>query len=236
MSPHPTLKRRSFLKMAGAAGASLVLGVRLDTASGDFHVMNMAQAADTFTPNVFLTIYADDSILIRVHRSEMGQGVNTSITMILADELEADWSQIRVEQAPPDGAFGDQVTGGSRSISGSFQILRGMAAIARTMLVNAAALTWNVDSANCYAELGHVVNSTSGERLPYGELVGIAATLDTPKRGEFTLKDAAQFRYIGQPMGNWDSPAIVTGQAQFCSDLVLPGMVVAVIARGRRRA
>ncbi len=231
MSPNPGFHRRSFLKMVGATGAALVLGVRIDTTEGVPDVMNMMQAANTFAPNAFLTIYADNSILLRVHRSEMGQGVNTSITMILAEELEADWSQIRIEQAPPDRAFGDQVTGGSQSISGSFQILRGLAAIARTMLVNAAAQSWEVDPATCYAELGVVVNSASGERLPYGDLVGIAATLETPKRGEFTLKDPAQYRYIGTSMGNWDNSTIVTGQAQFCSDLTLPGMVVGVIAR-----
>jgi isoquinoline 1-oxidoreductase beta subunit len=234
MSSSPILNRRDFLKMAGATGASLVLGVRLETASGapdDIRTTNMAQAPDAFTPNAFLAIYDDNSILVRVHRSEMGQGVNTSITMILADELEADWSKIRIEQAPPDGAFGDQVTGGSRSISGSFQILRGLAAIARTMLVTAAAQTFSVDPSRCYAELGFVVNSASGERMPYGDLVSLAATLDIPKRGEFTLKEPAQFRYIGQPMGNWDGPDIVTGRAQYASDVSLPGMVVAVIAR-----
>lgn len=99
------------------------------------------------------------------------------------------------------------------------------------MLVNAAALTWDVDPAACYAELGHVVNSSSGERLPYGDLVAVAATLEPPTHGEFTLKSPEQFRYIGTSLGNWDSPSLVTGQAQFCSDITLPGMVVAMIAR-----
>lgn len=128
MNASPVLNRRSFLKIAGAASASLVLGFRLDTTSSapeDVVVLNMAQAATTFEPNVFLTIHADNTILIRVHRSEMGQGVNTSLTMIIADELEADWSQVRIEHAPADRAFGNQVTGGSTSISDSYSILRG---------------------------------------------------------------------------------------------------------------
>ena len=234
MNSSPTLDRRGFLKLAGTVGTSLVLGIRLETACGmseDVSVMNMAQAPEEFAPNVFLAVHADDSILLRVHRSEMGQGVNMSLTMILADELEADWSQIRIEQAPPDRAFGNQVTGGSTSISDSYPILRAAAAIARTMLVNAAAQTWGVEPASCYAELGTVVNNVNGERLPYGDLVAVASTLDRPKSGEFTVKDPSQFRYIGKPMGNWDSLDIVTGKAQYCSDLFLPGMVVAVIAR-----
>lgn len=234
MNSSPTLDRRGFLKLAGTVGTSLVLGIRLETACGrseDVSVMNMAQAPEEFAPNVFLAVHADDSILLRVHRSEMGQGVNTSLAMILADELEADWSQIRIEQAPPDRAFGNQVTGGSTSISDSYPILRAAAAIARTMLVNAAAQTWGVEPASCYAELGTVVNNVNGERLPYGDLVAVASTLDRPKSGEFTVKDPSQFRYIGKPMGNWDSLDIVTGKAQYCSDLFLPGMVVAVIAR-----
>jgi len=232
-----TLNRRSFLKLAGITGASLALGVHLPDSAGaasldaDVPIVNLARAADSFEPNIYLVIYADNSILVRIHRSEMGQGVTTSLAMIIADELEADWSQLRTEQSPADRAYGDQVTGGSQSISGSYFVLRAMGASARTMLITAGAQVMGVDPSVCYAELGEVVDSTSGTRIPYGQLVEIASTLPVPKRSEYTLKEPAQFRYMGTAMGNWHNADFVTGAAQFCSDLHLPGMVVAMIAR-----
>ncbi len=227
------LNRRNFLKFSAMTGA-LVLGVRLpDTASdAEAQIVNMAhmrhQSAG-FEPNIYVVINPDNTVLIRVHRSEMGQGVSTSIPMIVADELDATWEMIRTEQAPADRAYGDQVTGGSVSLSGSFGTLRNAGAVARTMLVSAAASTWGVDPATCRTADGTVINTASGESLTYGELAATAATLPVPIRGEFTLKDPADFKFIGTSRGNYDNDSIVTGSAQYASDIQLPGMLIAAV-------
>lgn len=235
MTASRNLSRRSFLKIAGVTGASLVLGVRLPNSANAAHpdapIHNLAQAPDSFEPNIYLVINADNTVLVRVHRSEMGQGISSAIVMIIADELNVDLSQVRTEQAPADRAYGDQVTGGSVSISGSYTTLRTMGATARQMLVNAAAQIWNIDPTACSLELGVVINNDTGDILTYGELVAVASTLDVPGRGEFALKDPAEFRYIGTDLGNWHNAEFVTGAAQFCSDLFVDGMVIATIVR-----
>jgi isoquinoline 1-oxidoreductase beta subunit len=224
------INRRGFLKLSAFSGA-LVIGFRLPETRAELApeplIANMARQNNGFTPNAYLVINADNTVLIRVHRSEMGQGVNTSVPMILADELEATWDMIRIEQSPPDRVYGDQVTGGSVSMSGSFGALRHAGAAARTMLISAAAQTWGVDPAVCRAENGTVINTASGESLTYGELVETASALPVPKRDEYALKDPADFKFIGQSRGNFDNPAFVNGSAQFASDIQLPGMLVA---------
>ncbi|NDJ77302.1 MAG: xanthine dehydrogenase family protein molybdopterin-binding subunit, partial [Chloroflexi bacterium] len=192
---------------------------------------NMAQFEGEFIPNAYIRIAPDNTITLIVHRSEMGQGVATALPMILADELDADLDAVRTEQAPPDRVYGDQVTGGSQSISGSYNTLRVAGARARAMLLAAAALTWRVDAAECRTELGTVLHDASGQSATYGELAETAATLPVPGTGEFSVKDPADFRYIGQPMGHRDNLAFVTGQVQFCSDLQWPGLLVTVVAR-----
>jgi isoquinoline 1-oxidoreductase beta subunit len=237
MNSNPNLNRRSFLKLSALGGTGLVLGFRLpdahetDAALAGPLVMNMAQAPDEFVPNGYIRIAPDNTVTLIVHRSEMGQGVNTAVPMILADELEADWSTIRTEQAPADRAYGDQVTGGSQSISSSYLTLRIAGAAARAMLVTAAAQTWGVDVTECYAENGAVIHKPTGDTLTYGELAETAATLPVPESGEYNLKDPADFRLIGTPMGNINNLDFVTGKAVYASDIQLPGMLVAVLAR-----
>jgi isoquinoline 1-oxidoreductase beta subunit len=227
------LNRRNFLKFSAMTGA-LVLGVRLPEAESDaeaqiVNMTDMRRQPAGFEPNIYVVINPDNTVLIRVHRSEMGQGVSTSVPMIVADELDITWDMIRTEQAPADRAYGDQVTGGSVSLSGSFSTLRSAGAVARTMLVSAAASTWGVDPATCRTADGTVTNSASGESLTYGELAATAATLPVPKRGEFTLKDPADFKFIGTSRGNYDNAAFVNGSAQFASDIQLPGMLIAAV-------
>lgn len=230
-----TLNRRHFLQLVGIAGTGLVLGVRLpDTDAAELldpAVINMAQDTGLFVPNVYLRIAPDDTVTIIVHRTEMGQGVNTAIPMILGDELEVDWTTIRIQQAPPDRAYGDQVTGGSQSIQSSYMTLRVAGATARTMLVSAAALGWAVPPEECVADNGRVVHRPTGNEARYGALAVAAAALPVPGQGEFALKDPSEFRYIGTPQGHIDGPDIVTGRATYCSDITLPGMVYAVLAR-----
>jgi isoquinoline 1-oxidoreductase beta subunit len=221
------MNRRSFLQLSAVA---LTLGFRVPaTEAAEPLMMNMALQTGTFEPNIYLVINPDNTILIRVHRSEMGQGVNTSVPAIIADELEADWNQIVIEQAPPDRAYGDQVTGGSASMSSSFTTLRHAGAVARAMLITAAAQTWGVDPAACVAENGVITNTATSETLTYGELTDTAAALPVPKRGEYMLKDPANFKYIGQPRGNFDNVTFVNGRAQFASDIQLPGMLIAAV-------
>jgi isoquinoline 1-oxidoreductase beta subunit len=228
-----SLNRRDFLKLSTMTGA-LVLGVRLAEAKSDAdaQIVNMSGRRHQFTgfePNIYVVINPDNTVLIRVHRSEMGQGVSTSIPMIVADELDATWDMIRTGQAPADRAYGDQVTGGSKSLSGSFSTLRSAGAVARTMLVSAAASTWGVDPATCRTEDGTVINTASGVSLTYGELAATAATLPVPDRGEYTLKDPADFKFIGTSRGNFDNRAIVDGSVQYASDIQLPGMLIAAV-------
>src|SRR5258706_9147792 len=162
------INRREFLETAGVAGAGLVIGFHLPTAG-----RGPAAAAAPFAPNAWLRIGADESVLVVVDRSEMGQGVTTSLPMLLAEELEADWSKIRIESAPADKAyinpmFGMQGTGGSTSVRAAFTPLRKAGAAAREMLVSAAAETWGDDKAACRAEQGAVIHTPSNRRLSFG--------------------------------------------------------------------
>src|SRR6266851_6013914 len=177
------INRREFLEAAGVAGAGLVIGFHLP--AGGRNGARPAAAAP-FALNAWLRIGADESVVVVVDRSEMGQGVTTSLPMLLAEELEADWSKIRIESAPADKAyinpmFGMQGTGGSTSVRAAFTPLRKAGAAAREMLVTAAAETWGVDQAECRADKGAVVHAPSKRRLTYGKLTAKAATVPLPQ-------------------------------------------------------
>ena len=229
MNGSTSISRRGFLTMSAAAGASLILGMYLPSGAVAARAADPQQ--DVFNPNAYLRIDADGTVTVLVHRSEMGQGVQTSIPMILADELEADWTTIRVEQAPADPIYGDQITGGSVSLQNAYCPLRTAGAAARTMLVAAAAQIWAVDPQTCRAEHGTVVHVPTGQRLGYGDLVSVASTLPLPERSEMEFKIPENFRYIGTRRGQIDEPLFVTGSAVFGSDIYLPDMVHAVVAR-----
>jgi isoquinoline 1-oxidoreductase beta subunit len=151
--------------------------------------------------------------------------------MIVAEDLEADWAAVQIKHAPPDPVYGDQATGGSRSINLSYSALRVAGATARTMLIEAAAATWGVDAAACRAEKGAVIHDASGRSLPYGELVEAASQLPVPSEQDLVLKDVADFRIIGTHVADMNGPALVTGEGVFASDIQLPGMLVATVAR-----
>jgi isoquinoline 1-oxidoreductase beta subunit len=215
--------RRSFLKTSG-----LVISFTVPTAA------RLAQAATPadFKPNAYLRVGADDRVTVVVGLSEMGQGVHTAIPQLVAEELDADWSRVRVEQAPVDQAyinpiFGIQATGGSTSVNGNFEPMRKAGAAAREMLVAAAAQTWKVDVSECRTERGSVIHS-SGKKLSYGKLVAAAAKQPVPK--EPKLKDASEFKIIGQAVRRLDTPQKVNGSGKYGMDVRLPGMLTAVIA------
>lgn len=231
------LTRRGFLKIAGGAG--LVLGFNLPAKqrAGAAFVpppepgYPAQDGAPTYEPDAYLQIAPDGTVTVQIFRSEMGQGVQTAFLMIVADELEANWSMMAPVQSRPASIYGNQVTADSRSISLSWDMLRAVAAAARTMLIGAAALRWGVEAAECHAENHTVIHDATGQSLGYGDLAEAAAALPVPGMDEVTLKDPATFKFIGQRRGQIDGPGFVTGAAEFCSDIRLDGMVYAVLAR-----
>jgi len=218
------MQRRDFLQVAGTIGAGLVIGFRIPNRRG----------VAPFAPNAWLRIGTDDSVLVIVDRSEMGQGVTTSLPMLLAEELEADWTKIRFEFAPADKAyinqlFGIQGTGGSSSVRAAWKPLRVAGAQARTMLIAAAAQTWGVEPASCRAEAGAVIHAATHRRLTYGALAQRAAALPVP--ADVPLKDPKDWRLAGKPTKRLDTRFKVNGTAQFGIDVRVPGMLTAVVAR-----
>jgi isoquinoline 1-oxidoreductase beta subunit len=161
----------------------------------------------------------------------MGQGIRTAIAMILAEELDADWSAVRIEQSPTDAAYGNQVTGGSASVSDHYTALRRAGASARHMLITAAALRWDVEMDSCRTESGWVIHPDGDQRLAYGDLVAAAAELPLPRRSEVQLKDPQDFALIGTTRPLYDAARMVAGGALYGSDLQVPGMLYATVAR-----
>src|ERR1700756_5762280 len=218
MSP---LSRREFVTAGVAAGAGLVIGFYLPHRSGS--------PEESFSPNAYLKITPDNQVTVVVARSEMGQGVRTSLPMILAEELEADWKQIQIEQAGASTLFGDQTTGGSASVRTCWDPMRKAGAAAREMLISAAALHWGVGRASCKAENGAIVHATSSRRATYGELATKAATLPVPT--DVVLKQAKDYKIVGKPLPRLDTPAKVNGSAEYGIDFRVPNMKYAVLAR-----
>ena len=187
------------------------------------------KGSESFSPNAYLRITPDNKITIVVARSEMGQGIRTALPMILAEELEADWKQIEIEQAGASTLYGDQTTGGSASVKSTWDPMRKAGAAAREMLISAAALQWGVARSTCAAQQGSVLHSSSNRRLSYGELVAKAATLPVPT--DVTLKQAKDYKIVGQRLPRVDTPSKVKGEAIFGIDFRLPGMKFAVLSR-----
>lgn len=221
--------RRDFLKSGVAVGAGLCIAA---------YVPELARGAEggekVFAPNAFIRIAPDDSVTLIANHSEMGQGVYTSLPMLLNEELEADWSKIKVESAPVDPAynhtvFNMQMTGGSTSTPSEWERLRRMGAMARVMLVQAAAQKWGVDAASCHARKGVVIHNVSGRKATYGSLAEAASQLQPPQN--VPLKDPKDFILIGKPTHRLDTPSKVNGTAQFGLDVRVPGMLYAVVAR-----
>jgi isoquinoline 1-oxidoreductase beta subunit len=224
------VSRRAFLSVLGVGGGALVIGVGVKGFAG--LTAAVADGGAAFAPNVFLSIEPSGLVKVIAHRSEMGQGIRTSTTMIVADELEADWTRIQIVQAEGDEKkYGDQNTDGSHSIRGALKPLREAGATARTMLEQAAAKQWNVPVSEVQATNHEVVHAASGRRLGYGALAAAAATLPVPSAADVTLKPKSAWRYIGKSQPVVDGADIVTGKAVFGIDARRPGTKFAVIAR-----
>src|SRR5438132_397473 len=230
-APANDLSRRTFLKAGVAAGGGFVLGFGLPAWLGDA----TAAGSSTFAPDAFIRIGTDGSVTLTMPYVEMGQGTYTSIPMLIAEELEVDLKQVRLEHAPPNERLyanpllGVQATGNSNAIRGSWQSLRQAGATARTLLVSAAAKRWNVDPASCRAQRGEVRHAPTGKRFKYGELAADAARLPVPEK--VVLKRPADFKLIGTPAKRLDTPAKVNGTAVYGIDVRPPGVKIAILAQ-----
>ncbi len=231
MSTIENVSRRGFLKGLAGAGALIVgayyapkilwgqqsPGVRTDADNATLH------------PNVFVGVETDGTVWIVAHRSEMGTVIRTTLPMVVADELDADWKRVKIDQAIGDPRYGDQNTDGSHSIRSFFDVVRLSGATARVMLVQAAAQQWGVPVGQCKTDLHAVVHSSSGRRLGYGELATAASKLPVPAKDEVQLKSNSAWRYIGKGMTSYDLSDLVTGKAVYGMDAHLDGMLYASI-------
>jgi isoquinoline 1-oxidoreductase beta subunit len=226
------MKRREFLKASAALGGGLLISLYVP------EFVPAARAADSpakpVALNAFVRIDADESVTVISNHSEMGQGIYTSLPMLLNEELEADWARIRVESSPVDAVynhtvFGLMMTGGSTTTNSEYDRFRKMGAMARIMLIAAAAQSWNVDPQSCRAEKGYVLHTPTGRRASYGSLAEAAAKIAPPK--DIPLKDPKDFTLVGKPVHRLDTPSKTNGTAQFGLDVYIPGMLTAVVSR-----
>ncbi|UEM01575.1 xanthine dehydrogenase family protein molybdopterin-binding subunit [Skermanella rosea] len=229
----PKPSRRRFLQGSAAAAAGLTIGFHWSSGP---KIASAAAAGGTFAPNAFVRIGTDNTVTVLSKHLEMGQGVYTGLATLVAEELDADWSQMRVEGAPADAAlynnlaFGPvQGTGGSSSIANSYEQLRKAGATARALLVEAAAREWKVDRAGITVEKGVVSHAASGRSATFGDLSAKAAALPVP--ADVPLKDPSRFTVIGTSVPRVDTRSKSNGTAKFALDVMLPGMLTAVIAR-----
>lgn len=223
-----TLARRGFLKATALAGGGFALAATLPMAARAM----AAEAPEGGVLNAFITINPDNTITIVGKNPEIGQGIKTMLPMLIAEELDADWDQVRILQGDTDAArYGPQLAGGSFATPMNWIPMRQTGAAARQMLLAAAAQTWGVDVASLTTEPNVVVHAASGRRATYGSLASVAAGMPVPDLRSVPLKDAAQFRIIGRAIGGIDSPRIVKGEPIFGVDTQLPGMVYAAYER-----
>ena len=220
-----SLTRRTFLASATAAGAALTIRFPLVGPGA-------ADAAAAYDPNAAITITPDGLVTVHITKAEMGQGVGTALAQIVAEELEADWKDIRVDYPTNDPKYGLMLTGGSWSVNWTFDTLSRAGAAARLALIDAAAKSWNASPADCVAERGVVRHLPSGRALRYGEIVArvpITKTFSEDELKQITLKKPSEYRVVGQWIPRLDIPEKVTGKAKFGIDTFLPNMVYAKV-------
>ena len=220
------LSRRSFLKIVSVGGASFALGCYSPAM-----LLEEGDGGASLVANAFVQVDPDGKVTITVSRSEMGQGVRTSLAMIVAEQMDADWEDVVVKQAPGDGAkYGSQRTWGSQSTLTQYGRLSAMGAAARVMLTAAAAQKWDVEPATCRTEKCRVYHDASGRSVPYGDLTDAASQMPVPN-GDIKLKDSSEFKIIGAPLLRVDNHDVVTGRAGFTQDVQVEGAVYASIER-----
>jgi isoquinoline 1-oxidoreductase beta subunit len=230
--------RRGFLRQSAGGASLLALGLY---GGGAIAALAQGQAAPAaagaaagaaeFSPNVFIRIAQDGAVTLVSKQPEIGQGIKTSLPMVIAEELEVDWKDVRVIQGDLNPAYGPQGAGGSTSTPTNYENFHRLGATARTMLVQAAAQTWGVPAGECRAERGAVLHDASRRRLGYGELVKTAAALPVPDAKGVQLKDPASYRLLGTRVGGVDNDKVVAGKPLFGIDVQLPGMLYAVYVK-----
>ena len=231
MSELRKISRREFMQRTGQAGGGLVFALTFASACqpDEMAVGPAAKATASVAPNVYVNIRNDGIVEIYCHRSEMGQGIRTSLPQVIADELEADWDKVEVIQAIGHEKYGDQNTDGSTSIRNHFDLLRNAGATARDMMIAAAAAMWAVPAGECVAREHAVHHDGSGKSAGYGELVETADGMPQPESATFKARE--DYRYIGKPMETIDGLDFTTGRAMYGTDTVLPNMLHASIER-----
>ncbi len=222
------VSRRDFLKTTSMSMSGLLLGMQFSCT--DTSKKLTGNPSTVFSPNVYININGNGDVILFAHRSEMGTGIRTSLPLVMADELEADWSRVKVEQATGDEKYGDQNTDGSYSLRMFFMPLRKAGATVRLMLEQAAAKEWNVDVSECKAQ-NHEVVHTSGKAFGFGYLAEKAVALPIPDESKIKLKDSKDFKFITKQSSIVDLKDIVTGKAKFGLDTKLPNTKIAVIKR-----
>ena len=222
------ITRRFFIRNVSLLSGGIILACDMDSNS-DNGASHNKQNDSIFSPNLFVELKPDGALILTASRSEMGQGVRTSLTSVIADEMDADWNRVKVRQAPGDDAYGNQNTDGSRSIRTIYKPMRKMGAMARSMLITAAARHWNIPEAECETRNHFVIHRTTGNKLFYGELAAKAAGIAAPENPK--LKSPEDFVYIGKGLKSIDVSDFTTGKSRYGLDIKIPGMQYACVAR-----
>ncbi|WP_405562197.1 molybdopterin cofactor-binding domain-containing protein [Polaribacter sp. Asnod6-C07] len=227
MSKIQQINRRDFVKLFGLASTGIILGCNVSSNKKEF----LPKVDGTFTPNLFVQIQKDGNITLIASRSEMGQGIKTSLASAIADELEADWQFITVKQATGNAKYGNQNTDGSRSVRTILEPMRKMGAASKMMLITAAAKKWNVAESICKAENHYIINTNSGDKIFFGDLVDEAAKVAIPADENIKLKKVEDFKYIGKDLKSVDLKDFTHGTATYGIDFRIPNLKFAAIAR-----
>jgi isoquinoline 1-oxidoreductase beta subunit len=232
MTAEKNIPRREFLKVSAAVGGGLLVSLYLQACEkAPVPFTGTPNPEARFEPSVFVRIDGTGQVTLTIPRPDIGQGARTAVAMILAEELGARWEDVRVEQANAGDNYGNQATGGSDGISDIYTLLQRTGAVARFLLLTAAAQIWEVSVGTCAAEDGSVVHQPSGTRLGFGDLADIASTLPTPRLSEVRGKDPEDYTIVGTRVKRIDGPQMVDGSAVYGVDVTIPNMLYAVLAR-----